>query len=346
MRIAWLVSLLLGVGGAHAVQPRETDGSLHASVLPLVATLPPFERIRTDYSRASLGSAADPLLITRCLLEPVVEWQETMCASIERAPRAWRSTHSMNAESGFDRYWVVAVNDEPAFQPSNLGPPNQSLAINGGAVMVQPLPGGVRLGLVHEEGAQPLPGGTPFVSYGLQAGRGFGETTLLAEDPAVVSFDVTLEALSGDDRVGAAIHFFVEVTLVRPGEPATRAAERRMLWLFLGEKNAGFNGAFNWNWPIVDSMWFPGNRIDFRTASEYARTCDASVAELPLDPAAVGRSQRYEIDLERMAACLVDAGDGRAARVSGIHFALEANFPRANVLRVRFERISLARKAR
>jgi hypothetical protein len=58
----------------------------------------------------------------------------------------------------------------------------------------------------------------------------------------------------------------------------------------------------------------------------------------------VGRVRRFEIDLEKMVECMAGASVGDRVAISGLHFALEANFPRANTIVATFTNISLARK--
>jgi hypothetical protein len=345
MRKAYLLFTALVLGSAHAVNPPVSESPVPSAALPLVVVLPPFEHFRSDYNRATLGSASDPLIITPCLLHPPVEWQREMCARLHGAPRWYPQTHSYNVAQGHDRYWVLAVNDEPAFERGSAGPPNQSLPINTGIVTVEPLAHGVRLGLSGDAAGSSVPGGTPFVSYGLQAGRGYGDASIFGHSAALLSFDVTLERLSGDGEVGDAIHFFIEVTFERGGRrTGIRSADRKMLWLFLGEKNAGFNGSFNWNWPVVDSMWFPGNPIEFLNASDYARRCHADLAQIPLAQASVGRIHHFDIDLEKMVECMAGASADDRVLISGLHFALEANFPGENTIVASFTNISLSRK--
>ncbi|MBK9295094.1 MAG: hypothetical protein IPM57_11765 [Oligoflexia bacterium] len=310
----------------------------------MVLDLPPYDHYRTDFQWSEIGSEQYPIRIApQCTFFPVEDWQKSLCEHINQAARTFKNTFSYNTQNNFARYWALHVNDEPAFQSTNWGPPGQSLPINTGLVTVEPLYNGIRLGLSNEQfpGFIP-PGGTPFIGYGLQADHGGGCQNVLPHKRFTISFYVTLEDIQGDDLVGDSIHFWIQTQTLK--NPIGRYPNREMLWLFLGEKNTGANASINWNWPVIDSMFYPGNPIHFMTASHFSQQCGQQVEQIPLTQDSVGKTYFYHIDIEKMVNCMGTFGPKESVSISGIWFALENNMPRLNSIKASFTNVFVIEK--
>lgn len=294
---------------------------------------PPYTQFRTDFDSASKGMINDPVTIDPCQLQPIVGWQADLCANINRATRGHFYSNSYNVNKNFSRFWVLHVNDEPAFEADNSGPPGQSLPVNGGVVGVVPLSNGVQLELSNLalNGAS-TPGGIPFIGYGLQMGRGAGNSPLLPNANYIFSFDVTLNSIATSllsSQGVISIHFFVETQA---------AGKRKFSWVFLGRKNSGYVGSMVWNWPIRESMWYPGAVIDGDNGANISSRCNIAVPEVQMSANGLGKTVHYDIDLAKYISCV--SGLAADTPITGIHFALEESAYQANYIKASFTNIS------
>lgn len=305
-----------------------------------IFSFPAFADYRTDYNTETEGTSANPLTLSPCSSNFSVEaWQTSLCNGSDSA-QVYPHAFSYNLNRNLSRYWVLSVNHEPAFKVNNNGPPNQSLAINSaGAIMsVNAIQSGFEIGIDSRLANAQVPEGNPFLSYGLQVGRGVTENYILPNSRYIFSFDLTLTDTGHSNPnifTGSSIHFWIETQ---------HQGVRQFSWIFLGERNTlSFPYRHFWNWPISESMWSPGAQIAFINSTHY-QTCQ-SIPVINLYTPSVGSSYHYDLDFEKLVTCLSLLPSD--TKITGIHFALEQNFTRQaqNWVKIKVQNLKFSDKA-
>lgn len=283
-------------------------------------------QVRTDYAAPDEGTAANPLtLVQPCLwpdgtpglLVPCFTGPDTFAQS-----NAYRFA---GLAPWSPNHWLLLLNNEPWPWPGNSGPPNQSLprAIPGLGVMgfgVSPaltvgdgLYWRFHLALSHLHDNPAGAFAIPFLSIGAAAGRGNGGLVGTLNDPErphVVSFRSRLDAVFGStpDQLWVLSHF-LWATADWGGKP-------RMLFLHLyhdgyvqGEpfefSTPTVPGATSrWNWPIEESVLFPGAEVAFIDGEDTLTHCGFATPVLT----APGQTIHAEVDLQALYRCLSDHG--------------------------------------
>lgn len=236
------------------------------------------------------------------------------------------------------RYWVVHPNVEPSFDQCNSGPPGHSapVALGPGGLFAIDASTPGRFALTVDNGAYDFScfaprRGIPFLSLGAQSNRGnvdpvgapldvgrfrFGNGGE-GDDIDVLGFEATLQELSpfrcapgtqwrcfqGD--VGWHAGFYVL---------AEWDGTRKLLFLILADGGilappiADDIAASLWNWPVEQSMFYPGAQIGLiRAGSGITAACGLDLPRLPGGSAAQD-PVRYRVEIGRLFECAVAFG--------------------------------------
>lgn len=244
--------------------------------------LPDFISFSTDLPRASLGTAVDPLHFASplCPMQPAVAWQQAMCAS--SPPAVWPFSNHFTTELGPHR-WRVVINNEDAWDPRcNTGPPAQSLPVYSDTANYNPSAVAAHL-TVYLANEQDNCRKIPYV--GMAWLRGVQDDLLSRAAPwgsaPELRYNVAIER-TVNPKFAQSLHLYLHF---RSG------AQRYMV--FASHWDSGYmpqSFAINWNWPIVDSYYYPGAKI-----AGGARDC--GINRLP------DAGGEVVVDVEAMALC-------------------------------------------
>lgn len=309
-------------------------------------------RVRTDYNDPSKGTANSPLTLDSCQYIPGEDelvvtagpsWNTKECKT---QPVVYPASNSFTTVSGWpqDRYWVLSVNNEPAYGAGvNSGPPNQSLPVlkPGNGVFgleiledVSNVESGKKiiLSLDHYFAQKGAEGYIPFLGLGAEEGRGNGMPITILNSrnksiPQKIAFE--LEMLKGENigRKGSGGVFWFIAT-------ARWQGNNRMVFIALyhnGINHKRADGPFihkHWNWNIKESFYYPGGDLVYM---------DAEDVQFP--ERTINRIQRenekidYVIDLQKIfalasvnsqgAAFDVPLPENEEVDVTGVHWAVE-----------------------
>jgi hypothetical protein len=251
-----------------------------------------------------------------------------------------------------DQYWVAVANSDPSFDQCNDGPPGLSHRIsdpiadptpNLYKIAMESLPTGAkRAHLIinasdHDFRCRfndapffPL----PFLSLGAQRGHGqSGPVAMLNRDGS--RYPGTVSWMSR-------VHGY-QPSACKPGEACGAAGVHAGFYgmaswnginrlLFVDVVNEGVladsgrPGHSKWNWPILESFYYPGADAAYLTSAILRRDCGLDVPALPLD----GRAQAYRVDVSALFACasargmFADVMPPGDIPLSGFHWYLES----------------------
>lgn len=310
-------------------------------------------RARTPYDSRRAGLPGSPVTLlkpfstsTGCLFDDDAD-DLVLDAPCPDGPGVYGTTsHAFGQHGGWrdgPPFWVVDINNEPAYDPCNPGPPHLSLPLT------RPDEGLAGFRMVRDGAAYaahlaltlsyPNPCGwraIPFLSVGARDDRGNGMPVGVLNPkprsmPHRIRFRLVLETFdpprtpAGTD--GAAFVLLFALSEWR-GVP-------RMLYVNLLHFNREIpnNGALGrvWNWPVAEHYLFPGADIAYFDADRISDLCGIDVpAFLPVP----GESREYDMDLHGLFRCASRLGlfrdrmprprNGRNLPIHGVHWALEA----------------------
>ncbi len=283
---------------------------------------------RTNYDALDEGTAANPLTFIPCLYQqpdPLLI-DPPGCNSgpaVFSQSNAW--TNGLTWPT--DDYWVLLMNNEPAFNTCNSGPPDNSLprsapgqGIMGFEISTAAGESFKRAHLhVANDGNPCGAGAIPFLSFGAHQHRGNRGRPILALHPSPTSarpapthleFTVKLEGISISDGDAGRTYLWTVASWPRQ----SGAVVPRMLFLELGiwSRIPGWQARRlqrHWSWPIGEDFLQPGADIAFLDAQDAREFCHLDVPALYLtDDIVVGREITYDIDVSRLYDCASDLG--------------------------------------
>jgi len=254
-----------------------------------------------------------------------------------------------------DHYWAVHVNDEPSFDQCNPGPPGLSHALRS---IADPTPALFRFGFDPSATSGPLVklvldvGGKdyfcakvgalqysiPFLSWGAQAGRGNGGSVgyIAREGSAhgAINFDAWIDDfVAFGCKSGTAAICTASSVGVNAGVYgiATWGGVKRLLFIDLyavgsEDSSAGPPIGARWNWPLADSMFYPGGDVVLMTAgNQLSNYCGIGLPRLT----GVAQRVHYQIDFGPLFRCASDRGLFSAPMpagdiaLDGVHWFIE-----------------------
>lgn len=311
---------------------------------------------RTDFISDLAGTPLSPLTYDSNCLFP-----ELLCGN---SPLVGEPTSAGTSAGGpEDRYWVVSINNEPAFENLIGG----SVAVTGVPGQAHPLPQSGQMWTyypesftvqVDTEAGEDFPrahmivrhmgptnshdekgaGGIPFVSVGAQANRGNGDAVGVLNKPLGphnVRFTANLfDWKNSDDSVMWAFLYAISAWPDEAGNIIQRG-------VFLTLKHMGEDSdysapdnpghPFDWNWPIRESFFYPGVDWGFIDSEDLnsgpaAWHCGFTV------PAMTEKltDYRFNVDLQKLFECASRRGLFRTPMpesgelpIKGVHWAVE-----------------------
>ncbi len=225
---------------------------------------------------------------------------------------------------------MIHANDDPSFDQCNQGPPGAShpivVASSGTTSLYKvdlntpagAVPKTARIQLnfgqknwfCGQRGSQQF--SIPFISVGAQNLRGnpgpVGTINLSGSPNGTIVFNARVPSYAtptcapgtGEICNGPVLGVHLGVYGV-----ASWGGKRRLIFLDLyseGSQDSSVGGPYvgRWNWPIADSVFFPGAEvIAMTTGSQLASACAMSIPALSLD----GASHHYSIDFGKLINC-------------------------------------------
>ncbi len=309
--------------------------------------------VRTAYDAPDEGLASNPITLRYpfagpggCFFESAINGG---CVTGDTVYGAQSHYWSQNLNPGDEHFWILELNNEPAFDNTcNSGPPDLSLARS------LPLQGlmGFRMDDAQQEGfnrahlaldlsyqATEAPCGItiPFLSIGAHETRGNGRPVAWIAPPGDphplprhVRFSARVEQLSPPTCANCAA-----VMVFRMWAVAQWAGVPRMLFVDLlhhgidscddAAPTGDCAGAVDWNWPVQESYLFPGADLAFLDAEDVDRLCGFPVTRLTT----AGQEVDYDLDLGALFHCASDLGlfldpmPAHPVPVRGIHWVDE-----------------------
>jgi len=235
-------------------------------------------------------------------------------------------------------YWVIHANNDPSFDQCRAGPPGMSEFITDPTV--NPADNLYKIGVTgtgdkvinlivapgqHDYYCPTIfsyEASFPFLSVGAHSDKGNGgpigyvSTSGTSTGSDILHFEEEVADYATPGCVMGTTSICTSGT--SPGVHlgvlmmATWSGMRHMLYLDLyGEgsvDNMGLTSflAGNWNWPLGDSMFFPGAELALLNPSIAATTCGVSVA--PLATGSPGPINTYSFSMSTLFKCASDAG--------------------------------------
>jgi len=294
-----------------------------------------------------------------------LQWREACGGDPQRNEDTWRGCETYLDSPRFSlgdvatRYWVLHANDDPSFDQCNEGPPGLSHPI---LAADDPRPGPLRfdrlepspvtasrhlrvgIDLARKEFFCAALGAwrssLPFLSAGVQKGRGnpgpVGRLAATGSPRGTIAFTARV---SSGVPFGCRPGTFAACSAARTGghaglyAVATWGGVRRLLFVPLYasgvmEFGNGPPAASKWNWPIAQSMFFPGAQVlGFAAGAQLETHCGIALPRLDPDAAT---ATAYRLDAGRIFACADRLGllgtpfpkDG--VDLDGIHWYIEA----------------------
>ena len=272
-------------------------------------SLPSLAAIRSDMgNRPGYGTAIDPMRFESCLFDPVVDWQQHVCANPPTGIVWPEANYYSTAQPGMP-YWTLAVNNEPAFEvgPCTTGVPNRSQGINAKTFSLRHDPRSITLKIENtpDDNCQKI----PYLAInnfdsGLLAGN-YGDRLHLA-------FTLTTNA-SISDKHYHFFHFFVYLIDAR--------GNRKFAWLYLYAPPGSGASSLNWNWPVAYSVHEPGAAIRALPVPLYN-----AVSEVAIPTITLTAMEDYDLDLDRVVRTLFPEDAIATTRILGIELAVEHDF--------------------
>ena len=305
--------------------------------------------VRTDYNSQTEGQSSNPITyVTPCYFS---------AAPCGNSPTVFSATNwfAQNG-SGYPQsnYWVLGFNNEDAYnKPSsttnNPGPPNQSIprsspgyGLMGFTAIKNSLPGEIfyRAHLVLN-GTFPNPNfdGTPFMSIGGERDR--GNAGLI---PGLINYAsgykrVKFKARLWDFKLPTKVYS----QTVPTQEPTLEfymyaitswGGKRRGLFVLLSHWEydtsdaTTFTRQIKWNWPMQESVYYPGVEWAYIDAEDVISHCGLSVPRLTT----LNQQISYDINLHSLFHCLGSSSKNgwdtpiptaQVLFITGVHWAVE-----------------------
>jgi len=233
-----------------------------------------------------------------------------------------------------DHYWTVHANDEPSFDQCNPGPPGLSHAIRS---ISDPTPAVFRIGLDQSSGGNGIvklmldAGGKdyycanvgalqysiPFLSWGAQANRGNGGPVGYigrgGSARGTINFDAWIDDyVSFGCKAGTGAICTATSVGVHAGIYALTSwgGSARMLFVDLygiGSEDTSIAPPTEdlWNWPVADSMFYPGADVaEIAAGDQLSAYCGIVIPRL----GSVGQRVHYQVDFGPLFRCASDHG--------------------------------------
>ena len=309
---------------------------------------------RTDFISDLAGTPASPLTYDSDCLFP-----ELQCGT---GPLVGEQTSAGTSTSlPGDRYWVVSINNEPAFENSNdgrmVGVPGQTHPVPQTGPMWTYYPESFTVS-VDSEAGEDFPrahmivrhlgptnshdengaGGIPFVSVGAQANRGNGVAVGALNNllrPHNVRFTANLfDWKTSDSSIMWAFVYAISEWPDETGKTTQHGVFRTLKHMgegsdYSGPENPGH--PFDWNWPIRESFFYPGVDWGFIDSEDLnsgptAWHCGFTV------PAMTEKltDYRFNVNLQKLFECASNRGLFRTPMpaigelpIKGVHWAVE-----------------------
>jgi len=310
-------------------------------------------RARTAYDFPRLGTPDRPITLLKpfptddgCLFDSASD-DILLGLPCQTGPLAYGDMSNAFGQRGGWRdgppFWIVDINNEPAFDACNPGPPHLSLPLRrpgeglAGFRMQRAGPAwaahlALSLGFENPCGASAI----PFLSVGAREETGNGMPVAFANQavgtaPHRLQFTINIEAFESpatpDGGDGAA---FVSVLAVAQWRDIPRMLYINLLHFNRDIAPPGSLGRV-WNWPVAEHYFYPGADIAYFDAEHVDALCGISIPELA--PVA-GTSIRYSLKLHRLFRCASRLGlfrDRMPNRhnapnlpIQSVHWAIEA----------------------
>ncbi len=278
--------------------------------------------VKTEYVDAKTGTNARPLVIGDCLWgncrgERLVfangnEWHQNLACDPCIGPNRP------------DTYWAVIFNNEPRADPRNPGPPDVSLPRSlpaEGLMGFQTRRGDTslpndrrwRAHLVLDfiEVDDPVPGGIPFLGFGEFSARGNRDRPLgylnpgSRTKPSVLTFGARLWEAVPPTSGGSQPAVLASYVWVLANWGTKPKAICITTWHFNLQNSTppAPPATYHFNWPITQSVLYPGADIVYIDAEDMPFYCGFSVPTL-----AQGADTNYRIDLTALFRCVSDRG--------------------------------------
>jgi hypothetical protein len=231
------------------------------------------------------------------------------------------------------KFWLLQMNNEPAFNNCNPGPPDASLprsepghgimgftAIKGSLVGETFYRAHLVLNLTYPN---PCDGGygTPFLSIAADRDRGNAGLTpgALNRSSSTIPNRVKFTARLWDMGLPSCPACTNPNVFVQPGKGyldfalwavAEWGGKQRMLFVNLLHRNVEYTGGksgdkWEFNWPVREDILYPGADLAFFEAEALPALCNYTV---PVMSGALGQEINYTIDLQKLFKCASDQG--------------------------------------
>lgn len=305
--------------------------------------------VNTTFTNALLGTIGHPITYSYCLFpkdDAGTNCNQTTPATWGPTGHAW----AQNGPFGAPRYWVLTLNNEPATDPCNIGPPDLSLPVSapGSGLMAFTTLKDTGAGenfyrahlILNMTYANPCAAKDPipYLQFGAQDTRGnggaLGGLNPTAGVPSKVSFTAKIwDHKVPSQRPGGSSNFGIWFRLVllaqwkdNQGRDVPRMIQVNMYHDRTGD---GFYGPWKWNWRFAEDYYFPGADIAFMDAELIQPYCGGSLV-----PTFYGGVQEidYDIDIQRLFKCASDHGKFVTPMpttpnllIRGVHWAVEGN---------------------
>ncbi len=288
--------------------------------------------ISTEFVHSDEGTNSNPLTITPCIFpggggECSANAPDTFSQSNYFASNF--SNWGCTVPWGLcPPHWLLIMNNEDAFgkdangNPVNPGPPGASLShawpgygIFGFDALYDNRPGQGRWRAhmvlnVSSQFPNPSNDKIPYMAFGAWAGRSnpgpVGYINPSSNNrKTILRFGATLwDMIMPDERTkdGKVQDAGVMAAVVAIADWGTHA---KAIEIHLGHLGVLFNygnqqiGARNWNWPIVESVYYPGARFVYVNADSLGTLCGMTVPRIY-----VGQTIQYSIDLNALFQCV------------------------------------------
>ena len=316
----------------------------------------------TDFVSALTGTTQAPLTYDSQCLFP-----ELLCGN---SPLAGEPTSAGTSTAlADDRYWVVSVNNEPAFdnfiggKKAVFGVPGQAHPLPQSGEMWTYYPESFTV-QVDTEAGEDFPrahmivrhigpthshdekgaGGIPFISVGAQANRGNGTAVGVLNNPFRphhVQFTANLfDWETSETSVMWAFLYAISEWQDESGNNIQRGVFLTLKHFGEGSDYSGPEDPgdpFDWNWPIQESFFYPGVDWGFIDSEDLNRGPESWHCgfEVP-DMVAKKTDYQFSVDLQKLFECASRRGLFRAPMpeavelpIKGVHWALEMSGPEA-----------------
>lgn len=245
--IGALVALSLagcGSGGSAITEPAPTPAPL--------SNLPPLTAIRSDLVDPAEGTWAHPLQVDSCWrdwLHPLISWQQAPAKVCNLPSTLYQQTNHIAGQA--HGIWRLAVNNEPSWNGDG-GPPNQSAPLNGKPFSMASTANTITLG-INLAGPADNGGKIPYLGFNYLRGVQGDPVRYLTRWGAIPKLTFTGNlATTGSGSQWVQIWFFFR---------DVAGVQYMVRHDLLSPDFDKVSGEVNWNWPAVNSYYYPGAKL-------------------------------------------------------------------------------------